>query len=342
MDAIEIYLKNYPCAESRRYLSEDELRISFSWLHKFYYGVARPLIPLVMRHWLQRRYASRIRERANFIWGDFVELLKSDEAAWHHFVHSLYPSGYETSIILTHDVETQKGYDFIPSVIELEHRYGFHSSWNLVAHKYRLHSEIIDVIKATGNEIGVHGYNHDGTDYYSERRFSQRAVPVNEALHRLGAVGFRSPQVHRNLRWLQRLDILYDASCFDYDPYQPFPGGTGSIWPFMAGKFVELPYTLPQDHVLFYLLGRKDIDIWKEKAKWVGANHGMILALTHPDYLMEEDCMRRYEELLAYLKSIPRAWHCLPREMAYWYKNLSRGHDRSRPRSAKVLDNAAA
>ena len=92
----------------------------------------------------------------------------------------------------------------------------------------------------------------------------------------------------------------------------------------MAGKFVELPYTLPQDHVLFCLLGRKDIDIWKEKAKWVAANHGMILALTHPDYLMQEERMRRYEELLAYLKSIPHAWHCLPREIAYGTRNFRR------------------
>jgi hypothetical protein len=95
----------------------------------------------------------------------------------------------------------------------------------------------------------------------------------------------------------------------------------------MAGKFVELPYTIPQDHVVFYLLRKKDISIWKEKAKWVAANHGMILTLTHPDYLMEGEHLRRYEEWLAYLKEIPHAWHCLPREMANWYKNLSERQD---------------
>jgi peptidoglycan/xylan/chitin deacetylase (PgdA/CDA1 family) len=333
---IDIYLKNQPSSAVRRYLSEDEMQISFSPLQKFYYRVARPLTPLPVRQWLQRKYVRGITCKAQFIFTDLVELMKNDEAAWHRFTSSLYPGEYATSIVLTHDVETQRGYDFIPKVIELERAYGFRGSWNVVAHKYKLHAEITDFIRATGNEIGIHGYNHDGTDYFSEGRFLQRAEYVNEALRRFGAVGFRSPQVHRNLMWLQHLNILYDSSCFDYDPYQPFPGGTGSIWPFMAGKFVELPYTIPQDHVLFYLLKKKDISIWKEKAAWVVANHGMILSLTHPDYLMEGDHLRRYEEWLGYLKEIPQAWHCLPREMANWYMNLARQHEPDRSESYTV------
>ena len=125
--------------------------------------------------------------------------------------------------------------------------------------------------------------------------------------------------VHRNLEWLQQLNILYDASCFDYDPFQPFPGGTGSIWPFIAGKFVELPYTLPQDHILFYVLKVKNISIWKNKVDWLVENHGMILTLTHPDYLMEKENLRYYEELLAYLSDIKNSWNCLPKEMAEWW-----------------------
>jgi peptidoglycan/xylan/chitin deacetylase (PgdA/CDA1 family) len=341
VDEIDICLKNHPCREARAYLSEDDFQARFSPLHKLYYLLARPVIPLGVRHWLQRTYANRIQCRAQFICDDLVETLKSDEAAWNGFVGSLYPKPYETAVLITHDVETQKGYDFIPKVIELERAYGFRGSWNLVARKYTLRREITELIETTGNEIGVHGFNHDGTDYYSERRFLERAVHVNEALSKLGAVGFRSPQMHRNLRWLQHLDILYDASCFDYDPYQPFPGGPGSIWPFMAGKFVELPYTLPQDHVLFYLLGEKDISVWKKKAAWVAANHGMILTLTHPDYLMERDHLRLYEELLAYLKEIPNVWHCLPREMAGWYTQLPERGERNQPKSYPVIDETA-
>ena len=161
----------------------------------------------------------------------------------------------------------------------------------------------------------------------------ERSVFINKAIKEYGASGFRSPMVHRNLEWLQALDIEYDASCFDYDPYQPFPGGTGSIWPFFAGKFVELPYTLPQDHTMFYVLKAKDIGIWKSKIEWILKNRGIVLLLTHPDYLIDGSKMKLYEELLEYLNNLPDIWRCLPGEMAeYWKKEFG-----SQPESTTEL-----
>ncbi|RJQ58012.1 MAG: hypothetical protein C4517_16020, partial [Stygiobacter sp.] len=231
-----------------------------------------------------------------------------------------YKADKDCAVVLTHDVEEQHGFNFIPKVIELEEKYGFKSSWNIVPYKYKIDDGIINYIKQNGHEVGIHGYNHDGKLYYSEKIFNERVPYINEAINRYGAVGFRSPQVHRNLVWLQKLNIDYDASCFDYDPFQPFPGGTGSIWPFIAGKFVELPYTLPQDHTMFYVLKQKNISIWKNKADWVAKNRGVILALTHPDYLREKKHLNMYEELLKYLNTIDCAWYCLPSELASWWK----------------------
>ena len=178
------------------------------------------------------------------------------------------------------------------------------------------------MLRNNGFEIGIHGYNHDGKLYMSKKIFNKRVPFINDALKRFGATGFRSPMVHRNLEWLQSLDIEYDASCFDYDPFQPFPGGTGSIWPFMAGKFIELPYTLPQDHTLFYVLKVKGIDIWKNKIDWIVNNNGVVLVLTHPDYLMEKNNIQHYEELLKYLQVIKNSWHCLPNELAKHIKKI--------------------
>jgi peptidoglycan/xylan/chitin deacetylase (PgdA/CDA1 family) len=315
---LNIFLRRCDHPSVRQYLSENNLELQFSFLKRIYYDLARPVLPSPLRRELQRRYSSKIKCLESFIYPDLVELLKGDELGWEQFTRTLYPGKFKTAIVLSHDVETQDGYNFVPAVIELEARYGFRGSWNIVPHKYELHSEVIELIKRTGNEIGIHGYNHDGTLYYSKERFLFRAKHINAALKTFGAVGFRSPQVHRNLAWLQELDILYDASCFDYDPYQPFPGGTGSIWPFIAGKFVELPYTIPQDHVMFYLRKERDIRIWKRKADWVSENYGTVLTLTHPDYLREKDHLRLYEEFLAYLQQLPNAWHCLPRELAQW------------------------
>ena len=176
------------------------------------------------------------------------------------------------------------------------------------------------MINESGHEVGIHGYNHDGKLYYSEKIFNNRVPFINKAIDKYKASGFRSPMVHRNIFWLQRLNIEYDASCFDYDPFQPSPGGTGSIWPFIAGKFVELPYTLPQDHTIFYVLKQNDISIWRNKIDWLVKNNGLILTLTHPDYLKRIKHFDMYKELLEYLKTIPDTWHCLPKEIAAWWR----------------------
>ncbi len=319
---LDIYLKGFRDDRARAYLSENDLEMKFGAARKLYYSCVRPVIPIFVRQRLQRRVHRGIKCLPDFIWPELVDLIHSTPGAMERVTSGLYPEGFDTVIVLTHDVETQQGFDYIPKVMELEARYGFRSSWNLVAHKYNLHAAITDHILERGNEIGIHGFNHDGTEYYSRVRFAERARLINVALAHYGAVGFRSPQVHRDLTWLQDLNVQYDASCFDYDPYQPFPGGTGSIWPFMAGKFVELPYTIPQDHTLFYVLEEKDISIWKAKTRWLVKNRGMVLVLTHPDYLQDVRHLAMYEEYLAFLKGIPRAWHCLPRELAHRYRML--------------------
>jgi peptidoglycan/xylan/chitin deacetylase (PgdA/CDA1 family) len=303
----------------RQYLTENDFELKFSLKQKLYYGVIRPLIPISVRQKLQEYYNAKVVYRQDFIDPFMVDLILSTEDG-KSILRTLYPTSFTSALVLTHDVETAAGFRFIPHVLEMEQRYGFRSSWNIVPYKYKIDEGIMRLIWQSGHEIGIHGYNHDGRLYYSEKIFRERARYINEALKKYGAVGFRSPMVHRNLVWLQQLDIEYDASCFDYDPFQPFPGGTKSIWPFIAGKFVELSYTLPQDHTLFYVLKQRDISIWKNKIDWIVKNNGVVLALTHPDYLKEKNHLRFYEELLQYLKTIHNAWFCMPKELAQWWQ----------------------
>jgi len=308
--------------ESR--LTENDFDNKFSQKKKIYYKLFRPLLPIALRQLLQERINRKIQCKKDFIDDELVKLLRSDKEISDKVYKFKFMDDKDCAVVLTHDVEEQEGFNFIPKVLELEEKYGFKSSWNIVPYKYKIDNGIIREIRETGNEIGIHGYNHDGKLYYSEKIFNQRVPFINEAIKKYGAVGFRSPMVHRNLEWLQKLNMEYDASCFDYDPFQPFPGGTGSIWPFIAGKFVELPYTLPQDHTIFYVLNQKDISLWKKKINWIIENKGMVLALTHPDYLNSTLHFQMYEELLKYLKSFQSAWFCLPREISSWWrKNYS-------------------
>jgi len=302
------------------FLSENNFQLRFSTMKKIYYNIMRPVMPLFLRHYLQEKYNNKISIKENYISEDYVNYVNFFKEEWKNIKHSLYPKNYLTATILTHDVETSKGFNFIPKVIELERKYNMVSSWNIVPYKYNITEEIIRLIRDSGGEIGIHGYNHDGKLYYSRKEFNRRVPLINEALAKYNAIGFRSPMVHRNLNWLQNLNIVYDTSCFDYDPYQPFPGGVGSIWPFCAGKFIEIPYTLLQDHSMFYVLKVKDITIWKNKIDWLVKNNGTIVALTHPDYLLENEGMKYYEDLLICLKELENNWFCLPSEMATWWK----------------------
>ena len=49
---------------------------------------------------------------------------------------------------------------------------------------------------------------------------------INGYAREWGASGFRSGFMLRNLDWLHDLDVQYDASTFDTDPFEPQPDGT--------------------------------------------------------------------------------------------------------------------
>ncbi len=231
-----------------------------------------------------------------------------------------WPDGAEFAFVLTHDVETSEGLRHIPRIADFEESLGFRSSWNLVPYKYKIDMGLVKDLQSRGFEIGIHGYNHDGQLFSSRKVFDRRAVGINSAIKKYGAVGFRSPMVHRNLNWLQALEVEYDSSCFDIDPFQAAPGGVGSLWPFIAGRFVELPYTLPQDHTLFVGLGNRDDRIWKNKLDFIIRHQGMALMLTHPDYLTDRRESEIYFQFLEHVKGVGQYWHATPMDVARWWR----------------------
>lgn len=103
---------------------------------------------------------------------------------------------------------------------------------------------------------------------------------MNARLREWGSVGFRSPMTHREPSWMQDLAVEWDSSFFDTDPFEPMPGGVMTVWPYLMGRFVELPYTLPQDHTLIETLGETSPRIWLEKLDFLAANGGMALVNT--------------------------------------------------------------
>jgi predicted glycosyltransferase len=245
-----------------------------------------------------------------------------------------WPEGKQFAFVLTHDVEGQKGLDRCHQLMDLETRNGFRSSFNFVPEgEYRVERAFRIEMAKCGFEVGVHDLHHDGSLFRNYEQFSAQATRINDYLKEWGAVGFRAGFMFHNLEWQQQLNIRYDLSTFDVDPFEPQPEGMNTIFPFWVerndapdGGYMELPYTLTQDSTLFLFLKEKTIEVWKRKLDWVAEHGGMALVNVHPDYVDFEDSSGStfefpsafYAELLEYVrqKYAGRYWHALPREVA--------------------------
>ncbi len=306
-------------------------RYTLSWTRRMYYRL-KPLLPRAATTPLRRRYRRRQETEFALTWpveDRFVRFL-------HRVLSSLdrpitfWPRGAHYAFALTHDVEGAAGLAFVPALADLDERYGFRSSFNFVVDGYTVPQSLLDDLRQRGFEIGIHGLRHDGSLFASRANFDAAAPRLNQFLHEWGAVGFRAPYTHRNPEWLQALDIEYDASCFDVDPYEPMPGGTMSIWPFLCGRFVELPYTLVQDHTLLVILGERTPRLWLDKVQFLAEWGGLALVNVHPDYVRNPAHLSVYEafldEMAARLADAATSgWHALPRDVVRWWRQRADG-----------------
>jgi len=306
----------------RDHFRRDAEDARLSWKFRMYYRF-RPWIPIAVRQLLQRG-RNRSFDLANdwFLPTEFSQALRASASRDpdKQVIHP-WPDKHQMAICLTHDVETQTGVGLVNRLAELEESLGFRSAWNFVPHKYKLDHGLISDLQDRGHEICVHGYNHDGRLFESRRTFNHRIEHINAAMQNFNSRGFRAPMVHRNLRWMQALDADYDASCFDIDPFQAMSGGIGSMWPFIAGKLVELPYTMPQDHTLLVTLGETTPRIWIQKLAFLRQHSAMALMITHPDYLDTAAALKVYDEFLKHLGEQENGWSALPHEIASWWRH---------------------
>ena len=313
-----------------------------SLTNRLYYRL-KPFLSWRLRMALRKILAGPIRRLNQATW-PIDESAARPPAGWPG-----WPDGKQFALVLTHDVEGPEGLAKCRPLAELELSLGFTSVFNFIPEgPYRVPDELRTWLTEHGFEVGVHDLNHDGHLFSSRTDFEQKADKINHYLHAWGSTGCRAGFMLRNLEWLHALDIAYDASTFDTDPFEPQPGGEGTIFPFFvprdekAGKspkatsstvphhphegYVELPYTLPQDSTLFLLLKEPSPEIWLRKLDCIVRNGGMALVGVHPDYIQFEvessyhDTfpVAHYRQLLQHIRDTYSSayWHPLPREMA--------------------------
>ena len=233
-----------------------------------------------------------------------------------------WPTPFRAAAVLTHDVESAEGLSLALELADLEEERGLRSSFNIVARRYPIDDGIVNELLDRGFEIGVHGVYHDRSMFSSRAAFEQQVPIVREFADRIGAAGFRSPATHRVFEWLADLPFDYDCTLPHSDPYEPTPGGCCSLWPFFIGEVVELPYTLPQDHTLFTLLGERSVSHWQNQLDRIERVSGLVQILTHPDpgYLGDRQNRAVYAQFLDLIQERPGLWKPLPREVALWWR----------------------
>ncbi len=268
--------------------SPSHLHIVLQFLLNGYYFV-KPAIPHALRFGLRSFYAVPLK----WAYGASWPINQSTAVAPPHWPG--WPGGKRFAFVLSHDVEGLKGLNRCHALAELEMRLGFRSSFNFVPEgQYVTPDELRFFLTERGFEVGVHDLHHNGTLYRSQRAFTEASAKINQYIKSWNAVGFRSGFMRHDLEWLGKLDIRYDASTFDYDPFEPQPDGVQTIFPFWVrtasgNAYIELPYTLPQDSTLFLVLREKGNALWKRKLDWIAARGGMAFVIVHPDYMAFDD-----------------------------------------------------
>ncbi len=310
------------------WLYERYVNDSQGWKRRLYYAL-KPIIPRPVQIALRQRYVAVQAETTFPAWPVEPLLVTKVDAYVRGMlkvrpdVHriSYWPGNARAAFVITHDVEWDSGLRRAPALAAVEKELGFSSCWNLVPERYPIDWTIVDALREGGFEIGVHGLKHDGRLFQSRTMFESRMKAIAEYARSWGARGFRSPSTLRNAAWMTAMPFAYDSSFPDTDPYEPQTGGCCSIWPYFLGDMVELPLSLPQDHSLFEILGHTDIGVWKEKMEWLLAHGGIGMINIHPDYMLTDDRLRLYRDMLEYVKGLQGVWHVQPHEAAQWWRD---------------------
>jgi len=314
------------------------------------YYLLKPILPWRLRMALRRVSARRIRAHSTATW-PIDERAGRPPAGWPG-----WPGHLPFAFVLTHDVESAAGLARCQRLAELEMALGFRSSFNFIPENgYSVPPELRDWLAAQGFEVAVHDLEHDGRLFASARGFERKAARINRYLREWGSVGFRAGFMLRNLRWLHRLEIAYDSSTFDTDPFELQPRGAGTVFPIWirapAGGpddgYVELPYTLPQDSTLFLVLRESTPELWFRKLAWIARKGGMALLDVHPDYVRFPDepasprtyPVSHYIDFLRHLREryAGRYWQPLPRQLAACVRDFSPRPAPPRPRRIAMI-----
>jgi hypothetical protein len=307
--------------------------VNHEWIRSAYYLV-RELLPVPVRRHLQQMYLRDWRTLPFPSWPvDFTVDLFHEELLRRSLVATgrrrvpfiwFWPDGAESCLIMTHDVETERGRDSVSSLMDLDDSYGIKASFESVPERrYEVPDGYVQEIRSRGFEFNIHDLNHDGLLFQERGEFLRRAEKINRYARKYESRGFRTGAMYRNQDWFDAFDFSYDMSVPNVAHLEPQRGGCCTVMPHFIGKIVELPLTAAQDYSLVHILQESTINLWKRQIDLIRGRNGLISFIAHPDYVRERRVRKLYEALLDHLRGMvaqENIWSPLPRDVDHWWR----------------------
>lgn len=316
-----------------RYITQDNPSLAKRIIRQLYY-ILRPAFPVAFRRHLQRLWlkdwnqlpfpkwpvdtsVDRIFKRMMFY---ALQLRKEAEIPFIWF----WPDGHTSCAIMTHDVETSFGLDFIEVLMNINDSFSIKGSFQLIpAARYTVTPRTLNSIQQRGFEANVHDLKHDGHLYDDRASFKEAAAKINDFARQFGSVGFRSGALYRNQDWYEEFQFAYDMSVPNIGHLDPQHGGCCTVMPYFVGSMLEIPVTMTQDYTLFSVFNQYSLNLWRKQLEIVMKQHGLASFIVHPDYIQTEKTLDVYKQLLAYLAELrvgKGLWIPLPREVNTWWR----------------------
>ncbi len=304
-----------------------------SALSNFYYWL-RPAMPVNMRRHLQKLYLrswNRLRfpewpvdcSIDNLMHRLMLLSLRASGEDRIPFIW-FWPDARSSCAIMTHDVETQEGFEDCVTLMDIDDSFDIKASFQIIPEeRYNVGQGLLAEIRRRGFEICVHDLNHDGHLYKDREQFLQRAVRINAYGKEFGAEGFRAAVLYRKQLWYDALKFSYDMSVPNVAHLDPQRGGCCTVMPYFLGDILEIPVTTVQDYSLYNILHDYSIVLWKQQTEIIMKKHGCMSFIVHPDYVMQPRELGIYKELLTHLDSLRRergVWITTPGEVNRWWR----------------------
>lgn len=291
-------------------------------------------IPASIRFGVQKLMARKYKDLP-FDW--FIE--NGEQKPLDNIKKPYWPDNKQFAVVLTHDIDTEKGIEHIEDILDIERKLGLKSCVYVPAVLHKKHDIYFNNLRRERFEIGIHGYNHDNKLAYRYLEIPSYISMMTEGFSR--PRGFRSPSFLTSFDLMKAIEqsdyIDYDSSIPDIRLF-PYENGCNTIYPFemfYGWKLIELPVTMPTDATLLALDTKQykkhefEIEkIWAKKHDFIAINNGMCLLCTHA----ESHLGGSKKMLLAYELFLERSlgwnkvtnnstWFALPHEVATWWRS---------------------